>query len=73
MCSSVVCGRAVYCGVFERGRGGSRRRDCHFADLPSPTMLEVLEHLLKGELTGELTGCSRMTVSSMAARGGSQW
>ena len=35
----------------------SRRRDCHFADVPSTSLLK---HLLKGE------GCSRMTISPTA-------
>ena len=36
----------------------SRRRDCHFTDIPSAS---ILKHLLKGE-----GGCSRMTVSPTA-------
>ena len=36
----------------------SRRRDCHFADIPSPS---TLKYLPKGE-----GGCSRMTVSPTA-------
>ena len=46
-------------GGGERGES-SRRRDCHFADNPSPS---ILKHLLKRE-----GGCSRMTVSPTPRR-----
>ena len=39
--------RARPCGwSFEEDPEGSRRRDCHFTDIPSPSLLK---HLLKGE------------------------
>ena len=51
------------CGYSSTGNGGraSRRRDCHFADTPSPSLSK---RLLKGE-----RGCNRMTVAPTAKAG----
>ena len=51
----------IVSGIIRKfGGDPSRRRDCHFADIPSPSLLK---HLLKGEVVGWGVVCSRMTVS----------
>ena len=61
--SFAMCGYDIapdFSGLRPQNGSGapSRRRDCHFADIPSPS---ILKHLLKVE-----GGCSRMTVSPTA-------